>query len=163
MSFLDAVHAKIDSATDAIRGMIRRGVIKASTVGGRLQVAGATGENFDSVETLQQFGFKSIPPTGGEALLLLVDGDGNHAVAIGTADRTRPRSRLEMARSSGSRQAARKRSFVAMLGARSRLTWSPAKRWSLLATPKRLRLAERWGPHCPCLLLRSQRQRLSPK
>lgn len=68
-----------------LRGIVSRGVMRASNDGGEVQTAEVSvwqGVVRTGVEVMQPFGFASVAPPGGTVILLSVDGDQGNPVAI---------------------------------------------------------------------------------
>ncbi len=76
------------NAAAAATRIVRRGIIKGVSAAGFAQVAGGTDENFDNAELWQQFGLASRPSPGGEAVVLLVDGNPDQPIVVATTNRT---------------------------------------------------------------------------
>lgn len=52
-----------------------------------VQLRGLKGEIMTAVERMQEYGFSSVPPEGGEALAVFVGGDRAHGIVVATDDR----------------------------------------------------------------------------
>ena len=91
MTIMRAVREVVDRARFELSRIVRRGLIGTSTSGGFVQVKAGDGERFDATELWQQFGFTSRPPAGSEAIVVLVDGNPDQAIAVaGTSRADRP-------------------------------------------------------------------------
>ncbi len=75
--------------------MLRRAVIAAVIDENPVQVMKLDlfhGETREGIERIQEYGFNSVPPEGGQVLVAFLDGECGHGVVVGTDDRRyRPR------------------------------------------------------------------------
>jgi phage gp45-like len=88
---IDEVKRIVAKAQRRAMRVVRRGIVKAATTAGFVQVQGGDDEHFDGAELWQQFGFTSRPAPGSEAIVLLVDGNPDQPIVIaGTLRGDRP-------------------------------------------------------------------------
>ena len=74
------------SERDAIRTMLRRAAIAAANDAGDQQLVrltGFAGETLQNVVRVQPFGLSSVPPAGGEGLILCLGGRSDRAMFVG--------------------------------------------------------------------------------
>jgi hypothetical protein len=87
MSITAVVQKQVDRAMGKVAQMFRRAIVKTVNAQGFGQLEAFAGENYDSTEFWQHFGFASRPPAGTEALIVLVDADGEKPIATVTTNR----------------------------------------------------------------------------
>lgn len=88
MTMTAHVQKQIDRAVGKVAQIIRRTIVKTVKASGIGQVEGFDGEAFDNTEFWQQYGFACRPPSGTEAITLLVDAEGEKAVVVSTHNRS---------------------------------------------------------------------------
>lgn len=97
----DDLHPKllrwISSLKESVKLMIRRCRLGTVTDENKTQVFEIEifkGETRSGVERIQEFGFSSVPPEGGQAIVVFLGGEGSHPAIVATDDRRyRPREK----------------------------------------------------------------------
>lgn len=76
--------------------MMARGVLRGTRDGGGvqdMQVSLLEGETTDRVERVQVYGLSSVPPPGGDAVVMFLQGNRDHGMVLSVNDReSRPRN-----------------------------------------------------------------------
>lgn len=87
---LRQIYELIRPVRNRIRNVVARAVINIADDAKKLQIVQLgilSGEDADDVENFQGYGFKSVPLTGSEAVVVFPDGDRGVGLVVGTEDR----------------------------------------------------------------------------
>jgi len=87
MTMMRAISNAVERAREALGQMLQRGIIRTVAADGFCQVEAFELDGHDLVELWQQWGFSSRPINGTEAIVLLIDADGDKPIAIVTHSR----------------------------------------------------------------------------
>jgi phage baseplate assembly protein V len=86
-----AMERAIRPLKSRVYNIVARAVVTAINDSGKMQVikvSALAGEDKDSIEYFQDYGFTSVPKTGAEAVIVCPQGNRDHMIAVKVGDRT---------------------------------------------------------------------------